>query len=386
MQNKTPKFFVTILLAVSLLAACAPATRPTQPLTESSSQPSEQPPAAAPVEQAEPAAYTVTDSLGRQVSFASPPQRIVIAGKAHIMIIDPLYAFAEASQRVVAFSKVGQGSGDFTRLIDTDYTAKTILETDASTEQIAAAQPDVVLLKSYLADTVGKPLEELNIPVIYLNFETPEQYMQDIDTLGQLFQNPKRAEAIKTFYAGQASRISQRTADLNEDEKPRVLLVYYSERDGEVAFNIPPLDWIQTLLVEMGGGTPVWKDVEIGKGWTKVGLEQIAAWDADQIYVTTYQSEIEQVVSTLKADAKWQTLRAVKDGQLYAFPVDYYSWDQPDTRWVLGLTWLAAKMNPQLFADLDMEQEVRDFYKTLYNLDDAAIDKNILARIKGDYP
>jgi iron complex transport system substrate-binding protein len=385
MQSKVSKILITFLLAASLLAACTPATNPSQPPTESSPQSAAQPPAAE-VQQAEPAGYTVIDSLGREVSFETPPQRIVIAGKAHIMIIDPLYAFPEASQRVVAFSKVGQGSGDFTRIIDTDYAAKTILDIDASTEQIAAAQPDVVLLKSYLADTVGKPLEELNIPVIYLDFETPEQYMKDIDTLGQLFQNPQRAEAIKTFYAEQSSRISQRTAERKDEDKPRVLLLYYSERDGEVAFNIPPLGWIQTLLVEMGGGIPVWKDVEIGKGWTKVGLEQIAAWDADQIYVTTYQGDIEQVIATIKADPKWQTLRAVQDGKLYAFPVDYYSWDQPDTRWALGLTWLAAKMNPQLFADLDMEQEVRNFYKTLYNLDDAAIDENIFARIKGDYP
>ena len=385
MQSKVSKILITFLLAASLLAACTPATSSPQPPAESSPQSASQPPAVE-VQQAEPAGYTVTDSLGREISFETPPQRIVVTGKAHIMIIDPLYTFPEASQRVVALSKVGQGSGDFTRLIDKNYAAKTILETESSTEQIAAAQPDVVLLKSYLADTVGKPLEELNIPIIYLDFETPEQYIKDLDTLGQLFQNPQRAKELETFYAEQSSRISQRTAELKDEDKPRVLVLYYSERDGEVAFNVPPLGWIQTLLVEMGGGIPVWKDVEIGKGWTKVGLEQIAAWDADQIYVTTYQSDIEQVIATIKTDPKWQTLRAMQDGKLYAFPVDYYSWDQPDTRWALGLTWLAAKMNPQLFADLDMEQEVRNFYKTLYNLDDAAINENILARIKGDYP
>lgn len=386
MQRKVPKIIITFLLAASLLAACAPATNPTQPPAESTPQSAAQPPAATEVEQVEPAGYTVTDSLGREVYFKAPPQRIVVTGKAHIMIVDPLYAFTEAYQRVIAIGKVAQGSGDFTRLIDTDYTTKTILETDASTEQIAATQPDVVLLKSYLADTVGKPLEELNIPVIYLDFETPQQYKKDLDTLGQLFQNPQRAEQIKSFYTKKADRINQQTAEMKNEDKPRVLVLYYSERDGEVAFNVPPLGWMQTLLVEMGGGTPVWKDVEIGKGWTKVSLEQIAAWDADQIFVTTYQSDITQVLATIKADAKWQTLRAVKDGKLFAFPVDYYSWDQPDTRWVLGLTWLAAKMNPDHFADLNMEQEVRDFYKTLYNLDDAAIDENILARIKGDYP
>ncbi len=389
MLHKARSFIIFTLLAAVLLTACSPAATSAQPLAEPSAQPTAQPPAAEEIEQIEPAVFTVTDSLGRKVEFQSVPQRIVITGKAHIMLLDPVYAFPEASERIVAIGKISQGNqegGSFPDLVDPNFTGKAILVSDSSTEQIAAVQPDAVLLKSYLAETMGKPLEELNIPVIYLDFETPEQYLKDLDTLGQLFQNQQRAEEIKTFYTEHAGRINQKTADLNEEQKPRVLVLYYSDRDGEVAFSIPPLGWMQTLLVEMGGGAPIWQDIEIGKGWTKVSLEQIAAWDADQIYLVAYQSDVEQVVSQLKNDPKWQNLRAVQNDKLYAFPVDYYSWDQPDTRWILGLTWIAAKMNPELFADLNMEQEVRDFYKTLYNLDDKAIDESILARIKGDYP
>jgi len=77
-------------------------------------------------------------------------------------------------------------------------------------------------------------------------------------------------------------------------------------------------------------------------------------------------------------------LRATKQNKLYAFPADYYSWDQADTRWILGLTWLATKMNPDRFPGFDMEKEIRTFYSELYKLDDASYQKNIQPVLKGD--
>jgi iron complex transport system substrate-binding protein len=143
---------------------------------------------------------------------------------------------------------------------------------------------------------------------------------------------------------------------------------------------------MQSMDVQMGGGQPAWKDAQLGNSWTVVTLEQIAAWDPDQIYVIAYTSPINDVISTLKADTQWQALRAVKNGKLYGFPADYYSWDQPDPRWVLGLTWIAAKMNPDSFKDLDMNKEVSAFYKDFYNMDDAAYQKSIQPNLTGDLP
>jgi hypothetical protein len=52
----------------------------------------------------------------------------------------------------------------------------------------------------------------------------------------------------------------------------------------------------------------------------------------------------------------------------------------------LGLTWLAAKINPDRFKDLDMQAEIRTFYKDLYNLDEAAYQKVIQPNLTGDLP
>jgi len=49
-----------------------------------------------------------------------------------------------------------------------------------------------------------------------------------------------------------------------------------SEKDGAVAFNLPPMGWMQTLQIKTAGGSPVWADANPGNGWAKVNFEQIA--------------------------------------------------------------------------------------------------------------
>jgi iron complex transport system substrate-binding protein len=326
----------------------------------------------------------ITDALGREVILQVSPQRIIITGKALIMIADAVYTFPEAPKRIIALGKTSQGTGNFIALIDPAYVDKSILEQDASAEQIAAIQPDLVILKSYLAETTGKPIELLGIPVVYVDFETPEQYTRDLAILGKVFQNDSRAQEVTDYYQSTIDRIQ--IAVEGVEIKPTVLMLYYSDRDGIIAFNVPPLSWMQTRLVEMAGGTPVWSDANPGEGWTQVSLEQIAAWDTDQIFIISYNTDSSDVVARLMIDPNWKSLRSVQEGHLYAFPSDLTSWDQPDTRWVLGLSWLAGRLHPERFPNLDIINEAKQFYQTLYGLDQAFFNQNILPTFKGDLP
>ncbi len=357
------KLFIPILIL--MVTACTPQT----PL---------------PATTATAAAILITDALGREVSLPAAPQRIVITGKALALIADAVYTFPEAPERIVGLGNAGQGTNNFIALIDPEYSQKAVLENNAGAEQIAALQPDLVILKSYLAESVGAPIEALGIPVIYVDFETPEQYTRDMAILGQVFQNQSRAEEINAFYEAKVDAVQSAVQGVSA--RPRVLMLYYSDKDGNVAFNVPPLAWMQTQMVLMAGGQPVWADANPVSGWTQVTLEQIAAWDADQIFVVAYNANPSDVVAGLETDPSWMALGAVQENQLYAFPFDLYSWDQPDPRWILGLTWLGGRLHPEQFPGLDIVAEAQTFYETLYGLDAAFFEQNILPTFKGDLP
>jgi len=328
----------------------------------------------------------VTDALGREVSFERPPQRIVIAGRGLLMVADALYLFPEAPSRVIAFEKITLGRENFLSVVDPSYTTKTVLPIDVGAERIASLHPDLVLMKSYMQRKLGNSLETLGIPVLYFDFETPDQYERDIRALGHLMENDERSEDIIAFYRDRVRRVEERVKSIAEQEKPRVLFLYYSERGGSRAFNVPPAAWMQTILVETAGGFPVWKEIRAGQGWTRVSFEQIAAWDADHIFITSYFTDVDEVTGRLVDDSLWKSLRAVRENRIHAFPTDYYNWDLPDPRWILGLTWLASRLYPEKFSDVDMIAETRTFFRELYFLEDDGYNRYIRDMLGGDLP
>lgn len=328
----------------------------------------------------------ITDSTGHAVTLGGVPKRIVIAGRATFMVQDAIYLFEDAIQKVIALESRNQSALNFLQVVDPGINDKEMLEKNVGPEQIAAAQGDLVILKSFMAEQLGEPLEQLSIPVIYLDLETPEAFYQDINVLGQVFGKPDRAEEIINFYQERVTRVEELVFGIGPYQKPEVLILKYSDKGGEVAFSVPPVSWLQTSMVEISGGSPVWKSLEVSGGWTIVNLEQIAAWDPDQIYIIDYSGNASAVKADLKNNPIWNNLRAVENDQLYAFGFDFYSWDQPDTRWILGLQWLTTKIHPDLTAEIDIMEEVISFYSELYNLEPGVIDTEVLPNLTGDLP
>lgn len=373
-QRVNARFISILLLTGLLLSACgAKATKaPPKP------SPSE------PVQPAPGASLTVTDALGRTIEFTEPPRRIVVAGKATLTIVNTLYLFPEARDRVIALVVGQQPIGRFISLVDPTFEEKTLLEADAGPEQLAPQNPDVVLLRSFMADKLGRSLEQLNIRTIYVDLETPEQFARDVRIMGQILDNATRAEEIQSFYESRLDYIKDGLLGLSDGQKPGVLVVQYSDQGGEVALNVPPASWIQTIEVGLAGGVPIWTEAAQGSGWTVVGFEQIAAWDPDQIFVISYKGEASTIVEQLRTDARWQALGAVRNGQIHGFPSDIFSWDQPDPRWILGTTWLAGKVHPSRFRDLDMFQVASDFYQEMYGMDASLIQAQLLPSLQGE--
>lgn len=371
MQRRSlSKLVVYALLACLVLGACQNAIENRAAQVGTTSAPAKE--------------ITVVDALGRTIRFSQLPQRIAIAGKGAMTVADAVYMFPEAQERVVALVRARQNVTGFLTFVDPVFDRKTLLEVEAGPEQIASVRPDVVVLKSYMAAKLGKGLEKIGIQVVYVDLETPEQYFKDIQTLGQLLGNQARAEEVQGFFQSRLDRVSQALEGLDETQKPLVLILQYSEQGGDAAFFVPSAEWIQTILTELAAGIPVWKEAAQGGGWTVVNFEQIAVWDPDKIFVVDYRSDSSQVTAKLKADPQWQALKAVQQGELYGFAGDVFSWDQPDPRWALGLTWLAGRIHPDLYTGVDIREEICDFFSQLFGMPDTSITAHIASQLRGD--
>jgi iron complex transport system substrate-binding protein len=379
---RTIRSLAITLIITALIVGCGTPATPEPTATSAPGEPAtEVPTEIDPTQPPEPEPITVVDALGNETTFEQPPERIAIAGRATALIAHSMYMFPEALDRVVAVEDRVQRNLSFYRIVDPAFDQKFLLERNAGPEQIIPSNPDVVLMKSYLAESLGEPIEQLGIPVIYLDLETPEQFERDITMIGELLGNPTRAEEILEFYNTRVDQVAAIVDPIPEDQYPSVLMMQYSDRGGEIAFNVPSTEWLQTSLIELGGGSPVWFEAAQGAGWTIVGFEQIAAWDPQVVMVIYYPDSPAPIVESLEADETWQALSATQDGQIYAFPGDFLSWDQPDPRWILGLQWVTKTLHPEASSSIDMRAEIIAFYKDMYGLDEQTIESEVLIHL-----
>jgi len=314
------------------------------------------------------------------VAGQSAPSRIVMAGRASIMVADALYAFPSARTRVLGVAGADQGLGYFLGALDPAWAALPPLDRAASAETIAALKPDLVVLKTAMKASLGPQLDAIGLKQLYLNLETPEDYAKDLATLGAALGEEARAGELAAFYSGRVADVAKRVAGR---AKPRVLLVQASAGSG--VWEAPPAAWMQTAMTRLAGGEPVWTKAALGSGWTRLGAEEIAAMNPEVVVVVGYRDDASGLSAAFAKDPRFAATTAVRTGRVLAMPQDFYSWDQPDTRWILGLQWLARALHPDAFAGAPLESEVRGFFLTFYGIDRAKFDALLAPRLKGDH-
>ncbi len=325
---------------------------------------------------------TFSDGTGREITLPALPERIVVAGKATPYVIDTIYLFPDAAQKLAALEVRGFETQEFLELVDPDVNVKNMLERDAGPEQIAPLQPDLVIVKNISLGKLGAALEEISIPVMGMNLETPEFFYEDIQALGKVFGNSDRADEIIAYYQQIEKQVADLMSGLQDSERPSVLVLQYTEDGGEISFKVPPGSYLQTTMVQNAGGNPIWLDVDGGSdGWIQVGLEQIAVWNPDVVFVVNYGGDSVETAQQLLESPTWAGLQAVENGQVYGFPADYASWDLIDPRWILGQQWLAIILQPERAAEIDLVAQVQSFYQELYGLSETQVEESVLPRL-----
>lgn len=310
-------------------------------------------------------------------------QRIVIGGRSSMMLADAVYLFPGAGKRIVAYASGDQGLGNFITAIDPNFKNNVAFDRSASAEVYASFKPDLVILKSAMMEQLKAPLDALGIRQLYLTLETPEQYYDDIATLGKVLGDERRGAEVVSWFANREAKVVARTSKLSSSQKPKVLLARIAA-SGEASWLVPPDAWIQTIMVERAGGRAVWKGANPGSGWATVTVEQIAAWNPDYVFIIDYRQNSTETAEAFRKDKRLSSLKAVMSNAVFAFPQDFYSWDQPDTRWILGFTWLAKRIHPELFTDISVAQTTRDFFGFMYGVSEATFRSLILPKMQGD--
>jgi iron complex transport system substrate-binding protein len=163
------------------------------------------------------------------------------------------------------------------------------------------------------------------------------------------------ASAWCTYYDRKVESVCDRINLVPLEQRPKV----YYIRGPDALSTLGPEQNI-TWYGEMAGGCMVVKKSNV-TNIAKVSMEQMLEWNPDVIFVgRQYSPEL-----VLKDD-RWKPVEAVKKKQVYIIPDGVFFWDS-SSEGILLLEFMAKKLYPERFTDINMENEVDEYYNKFYH-------------------
>ena len=307
-----------------------------------------------------PETITITDQAGNQIEVPQPVQRVISAFGPATSIVYSI----DAADRLVAASFTGAGDPQgaavmeridprFPDLVgDDDFSRQNF-----NIEEAAMLNPDLIIgsARSGWLDVV----DQIGINVFLMDAETPQEIQEAVLLMGQIFgpHANAQAQAWVDYFDTIIDKISSQLEERSPEESIRVLFT------GTEPLRVASGDMYQTDLIEAAGGLSVSADL-VGF-WNDVNLEQIAIWDPEIIIVPPYGGAS---VEAITESSEWQILTAVQNNRVYRMPRLVAPWDTPGPDSVMGIVWLAEKLNPGLL-DFSCASEAVYFYNTFLNYD-----------------
>jgi cobalamin transport system substrate-binding protein len=320
-----------LLLAVLLLAACAPAPSASPP---GSVQPSYSiplgfgPSPAASQHSVYPLA--LTDDAGRKVTIPAAPTRIVSLAPSNTEIVCALGA-----------------CGDLVGVTDfDDYPAQVATVTHVvvgavvDIEKVVAAQPQLILAagNGLTPSSVITQLEQLGFPVLSLYPRDLSGVFADIALVGSAIDAGAETDRLVTDLASRAAAVVSRVAS---SSRPRT---FYEVGVFEGSIYTAGKDSFLASLIELAGGQPITGD----PASTAIQLEDLIAADPQLILLgdAAYDSSITPV--SVAARPGWGGMTAFAAGRVVVMTEDPVI-TRPGPRIVDGLEALARAIHPELF-------------------------------------
>ena len=318
----------------------------------------------------------VVDMAGREVRVPPNVRRI---GCLEVLCYEKLFLLG-ASDRVAMMIHT-----DAPWMQETNPAVEGIqqLSSDPSVEELLRQHVDVVFRTfGYPAPGKVELLAKMGLPVLVSQtmgtdtIDSAETFVESRKRMLRLFGRvlgpayEERAEAWCAYHDELVARVRTRLEGLAPKDRQRLFYVrgpQANHTQGQASNTY----WYGVLA---GADMVVKRSPLVGRG--DISMEELLRWDPTVVVVgRQYSSEL------VTADARWASITAVKTGRVRELPEGVFYWDG-STEGVLLMLSFAKELYPERFADLDLKEEIRQYYARFYRhaLSDSALELMLRGR------
>lgn len=364
MRKRTGKRILAALLggalAVSMLAGCGQGAADEKAKEASPTKEAVSPKEQSSAEDDAKNTRQITDAAGNVVEVPAEVSRIAVTPIPWSSVI---YAIDGTAERMVCIhpGAITAYEGSFFEKMAPDYakldTSCIGADFSINMEEMVNKGVQAVVIWDYQTDE-AQQLKELGVAPVMLKNETVEELQDSFRAIGELLGKEDKAQEFIDLYGDVYGKMQSYQEQVAKAEKPKVLYLRTSELKLQGNDN-----FIKEAL-ELGGGDNVAADS------SDISMEEILEINPDIILLSWFDAFTPEDLYENKIDGQdWSSVKAVQEKRVYKTPIGIYRWDAPGVETPLMMMWLATRMQPEIFADIDMDEEIRDYFQTYFALD-----------------
>lgn len=317
---------------------------------------------------------TFTDQIGREVKVPDKVDRIVVLQHQTLNLLVQM----NATDKIVGvMSNWKQQLGSNYARLAPELVSKASLGdlTHVDAEKLVALHPQVVFVTNYAPQEMIDKISSLGIPAVAISLRHDDEgeknklnptmadeeqayvkgLYEGIMLIGNIINKPEEAKALIKATENSRNIVSERLQNLPEEKRIRAymanpeLTTYGSGK-------------YTGLMMKHAGAVNV--AASTIKGFKQVSMEQVIAWNPQVIFV---QNRYPGVVNEIRSNPQWQVIDAVKNHRVYLMPEYAKAWGYPMPEAMgIGELWMAKKLYPEKFNDIDMHKIANDWYRKFY--------------------
>jgi iron complex transport system substrate-binding protein len=219
-------------------------------------------------------------------------------------------------------------------------------------EAVLKLNPDVVITWTYNPNTI-RFLEQKGIKVIGIYPESLTELYRDMRMHGKIFGKEKKTEEVIKEMNRIFKLIEDRVSKIPSDKRKKVIHL------GGTPTRVSGVLGVINDLIKIAGainpaGTIMQRNVD-------VSVEKIIEWNPDVIFIWGSAGYDE---SWLYHNSQWRFIKAVKNRKVYKLP----RWSTWSPRLAPSALYMAMKIYPEYFRDINFEKIADDFYKKVFGI------------------
>ncbi len=315
-------------------------------------------------------ARIVTDDLNREVDVPDTVTRAVVADI--YPLASNLALFLKGPEKIVGIHPVSMAAVKG-RLLGELWPKMTQIETgfmkgsEVNVETLLALEPDVVFVNANNKALIAK-LNDLGVKALavstnkydYNVLKTFEGWMR---LLQSVWPEIKVADAAKLETDAIVKLVQERTAGVKTKARVFFLVNYDNRRIVTSSQRFFGQFWASA-----SGAVNVAESIEAESANAVVNMEQVYAFNPDVVFITNFtKAEPETLYANTWHD--WTPVKAVADKRIYKMPLGVYRSYTPAADSPLTLLWMAKTLYPEQFADIDIKELAKAFYKNVFGLE-----------------